>query len=60
MLDPKEMAKLDQSGALLSETMPSLVRGLYNGYKEVFTEQQAWELVRITVFAMSGGRGVLQ
>ena len=59
MLDPKVSAQLDQAQAALCEALPPLWASLHRELKKVFTEQQAWELLRIHVFAMSGGKGCL-
>ena len=59
MLDPKMRAEMDQARATLCETFPPLWAAMHERLKECFSEQQAWELLRIHVFAMSGGKGML-
>ena len=59
MLDPKVGAQLGQAQAAMCETFPPLWAAMHEKLKEVFTEQQVWELLRIHVFAMSGGKGCL-
>ena len=59
MLDPKIRAQMDQAQAAMCETFPSLWSSMHEKLKEEFTEQQAWELLRIYVFAMAGGKGFL-
>ena len=59
MLDPKMRADVDQALAAMCETFPSLWSSMHEKLKEEFTEQQAWELLRIYVFATSVGKGFL-
>ena len=61
MLDDKLISELEQSQAMLVETLPPIWSDLYRALKkqEGLTEPQAWDLTRITAFAMSGGKGTL-
>jgi hypothetical protein len=58
MLDDKRRAELDQGMAEMGESMPKIWKSLYSGLKEEFTEAQAWELLKVAVFANMGGKGV--
>lgn len=61
MLDPKKQALLDQASSHLQESVPSMIRGLYVGLIEEFNdEQKAWELTKVALFAMMGGKGISQ
>lgn len=54
MLDPKELAELDQEASMLCESLPSLWWGLYKGCKyKGFSEEQALELVKTFVRGQS-------
>ena len=54
MLDPKMIAEIEQSSELFAE----MLERLYRVYTERFGEQKAWELVKTTVFATHGGKGI--
>lgn len=56
MLDPKKQAVFDQSSAECGETLPQLWSSIYKGLKEKFSERQAWQLLKIVIFAHSGGK----
>lgn len=46
MLDPKKIAEIDQAAAMLVETLPTMLHGLYKGCLEQgFTEPQAMSIV---------------
>ena len=60
MLDPVKRAEIDQGRAAMGETLPPLSAELYRrlSEREEFTDAQAFELVKVVVFAMCGGKGV--
>lgn len=56
-MTPKELAALDQSRPILIEHMALMAKGLHEKFKaEGFTEVQAFELVRVWMFAAAGGK----
>lgn len=57
MLNLKHQAELDQSRKALTENLPPMIRGLYDGLlKEGFSEIQAMELTKMFVAGMAGAR----
>ena len=56
MLDDKKRAELEQGRAELREVLPVLWKEMYTGLKENFNDQQSWELLKVVVFAQSGGK----
>ena len=55
MLDAKMISDLEQSAALSAE----LLKSTYEELKERFSEEKAWELIKVVVFALYGGKGML-
>lgn len=48
MLDPGKQAELDQAQKYLTDNIPSLIRGMYEGFKrEGFSEDRAYDLCKI-------------
>jgi len=58
VLDPTKRAELDQMMALMQDTLPSIIAGLFRKFKEEeeFSEIQAWELAKIAMICMCNGR----
>ena len=55
MIDPKDIASMDQSGKLLADILPSMWRGLYTGcIEQGFSEPQAMDLLKTYIRASFG------
>lgn len=56
MLDPKVISDIEQGAATSAE----LIKNYHNELKKQFSEQQAWELLKVMVSALFGGKEVSQ
>lgn len=56
-MDPKDVAKFDQSTEFITKSFPALWRGLYlNLVESGFSETQAMDLLKTYILSMGSGR----
>jgi len=58
MIDPAKLAEFDQGRAFMAEVLPTTWVAMYEKLREEFGEPKAWELMKVIVFAQSGGKGI--
>ena len=54
MIDPKIISDIEQGAATSAE----VIKSYHNELKKQFSEQEAWDLLKVIVSALFGGKGV--